>query len=72
MLKRGLDFGILWNKSLTSWKRDKKDSELLKFKMPKYNYEFYCRNNNDDFHVMTFHEDDIIEHILLPKKEILL
>ena len=36
--------------------------------MPKYNYEFYSRNNNDDFHVMTFHENDIIEHMFTPKE----
>ena len=36
--------------------------------MPKYNYEFYCRSNNDDFHMMTSHEYDIIEHNFTPKK----
>ena len=36
--------------------------------MPKYNYEFYCRNNKDDFQVMTFHEYDIIEHNFTPKE----
>ena len=36
--------------------------------MLKYNYEFYCRNNNDDFHMMTFHEYDIIEHNFTPKE----
>jgi FkbM family methyltransferase len=30
--------------------------------VPKYNYEFYCRINKDDFIVMTRHEDVIIEH----------
>jgi FkbM family methyltransferase len=35
--------------------------------MPKYSFEFYCRNNKDDFKVMTIHEDDILEHFL-PKE----
>ena len=69
LVEKGLDFGTLWNKSLNFWK---KDSTLLKFKMPKYNYEFYCRNNKDDFQIMTFHEDNIMEHKFTPKKEILL
>ena len=39
----------------------KKNFELRKFKMLKYNYdfEFYCRNNNDDIPMMTTHEYDI-------------
>lgn len=32
--------------------------------MSKYGFEFYCRNNKDDFKVMTIHEDDIIERFL--------
>jgi FkbM family methyltransferase len=47
----------------------KKDFALCKFRIPKYNYEFYCRNNNDDFQTMTFHEDDIIEHNFTPKED---
>ncbi len=61
ILKRGWDFGTLWNKSIGLWKSGDKASELLKFKVPKYNFEFYCRKNKDDFTVMTFHEDDMIE-----------
>ena len=37
--------------------------------MPKYDYQFFCRNNNDDFQVMIFHEDDMIEHNFSPKEE---
>jgi FkbM family methyltransferase len=62
VLKRGWEFGTLWNKSVRLWKRGDKASELLKFKVPKYNFQFYCRKNKDDFIVMTFHEDDIIVH----------
>ena len=46
----------------------KKNFALRKFKMPNYNYEFYCRNNKDDFHMMTVHEFDIIEHDFSPKE----
>ena len=46
----------------------KKNFALRKFKMLKYDFEFYCRNNNDDFHMMTVHEDDIIEHTFTPKE----
>lgn len=68
IVKRGLDFGTLWKHNFNIWKRGKKDSVLLKFKMPKYDYEFYCRNNNDDFKIMTFHEDDIMEHNFTAKE----
>lgn len=60
VLERGLDFGTLWNKFFRFWKRGENGSELLKFKMPKYDFQFYCRKNKDDFTVMTFREDDII------------
>ena len=57
-VKRGLDFGVFWYKTFKFLKPD--DSTLLKFKVPKYDYEFYCRINKDDFKIMTIHEDDII------------
>jgi FkbM family methyltransferase len=66
--ERGLNFGTLWNKFYRFRKIDKTNSKLLKFKMPKYNYQFYCRNNKDDFQIMTFHEDDILEHKFNPKE----
>src|SRR5829696_3347330 len=65
--ERDLYFGSVWNRIYKLPLINKKDSALLKFKMPKYNYEFYCRNNKDDFQVMTFHEYDIIEHNFTPK-----
>jgi FkbM family methyltransferase len=58
----------LWNKFYRFRKIDKTNSKLLKFKMPKYNYQFYCRNNKDDFQIITFHEDDILEHKFNPKE----
>ena len=36
--------------------------------MPKSNYEFYYRKNKDDFKIMTFHEDDLMEHHFRPKE----
>jgi FkbM family methyltransferase len=59
-VERGLDFGVFWYKSFKFLRPG--NSTLLKFKVPKYNYEFYCRINKDDFKIMTIHEDDIIEH----------
>ena len=58
-VERGLDFGVFWYKSFKFLRPG--NSALLKFKVPKYNYEFYCRVNKDDFKIMTIHEDDIIE-----------
>jgi FkbM family methyltransferase len=69
ILNGELDFGTVWYESFIFWKRgEKKSTELLKFKMPKYNFEFYCRKNKDDFQVMTFHEDDILEYHFTPKE----
>ena len=58
-VERGLDFGVFWYKSFKFLRPG--NSSLLKFRVPKYNYEFYCRINKDDFKIMTIHEDDIIE-----------
>ena len=48
----------------------KKNFKLHKFKMRKFNYdfEFYCRNNNDDIPMMTTHEYDNIERNFTPKE----
>src|ERR687891_451169 len=58
-IKRGLDFGVFWYKTFKFLRPG--NSTLLKFKVPKYDYEFYCRINKDDFKIMTIHEDDIIK-----------
>ena len=69
ILKRGFDFGVVWYNSYKFWKRgEKKRHELLKFKMPKHGFEFYCRKNKDDFKTMTFHEDDILNYHFTPKE----
>src|SRR5262245_36942849 len=55
-----IDFGVFWykaNKYLGSYSSNK----LLRFKSRKYDYKFYCRNNKDDFKIMTIHEDEIID-----------
>ncbi len=67
--KRELYFEMLWSRFYKYKGIDiKKNFKLHKFKMPKYNYEFYCRSNNDDFSMMTSHEYDIIEHNFSPKE----
>jgi FkbM family methyltransferase len=38
------------------------NSILLKVNVPKYNYKFYCRINNEDYTFMTGHEEEIEEH----------
>jgi FkbM family methyltransferase len=58
-IERGLDFADFLYKTVKFFRPGCK---LLKFKVPKYNYKFYCRINKDDFIVMTRHEDVIIEH----------
>ena len=69
ILKRELDFGVIWYKSYSFWKNEEKKShQLLKFKMPKHDFEFYCRKNKDDFKTMTFHEDDILNYHFTPKE----
>ncbi len=39
----------------------------LKIHVPKYNYSFFCRNNNEDYTFMTGHEDDIVK-LFIPKE----
>ena len=59
-IKHNLDFASFWYKSYNIWKQN--NGPFLKLNMPKYNFEFYCRNNKDDFKAMIIHKDDIIEH----------
>ena len=35
---------------------------ILRIKVPKYNYSFFCRSNNEDFTFMTGHEEEILKH----------
>src|SRR5919205_4595308 len=55
--KYDLDIGSLWYRSYRVFKRN--NSSVLKLKMPKYGFEFYCKNNKDDFTTMTMREDEI-------------
>jgi FkbM family methyltransferase len=69
ILKKGLDFGAIWYEAYSFWKRGGKESyELLKFKIPKHAFEFYCRKNKDDFKTMTLHEEDILDYHFTPKE----
>jgi FkbM family methyltransferase len=58
-IKYDLDYGTLWYKCYNIFKPTNKNT-FLKFKIPKYNLEFYCRNR-DDFKSITMRENDIIE-----------
>ena len=69
-VKRGLDFGVFWYKTFKFLKPG--NSTLLKFKVPKYDYEFYCRINKDDFKIMTIHEDDIITRFTTKEGDIVI
>jgi FkbM family methyltransferase len=59
-IRHDLDFGTLWYKFYKILKHS--NEPFLKVKMPKYNFQFYCRNNKDDFTTMTMREDEIIDH----------
>jgi FkbM family methyltransferase len=58
-VQKELDFGVFWYKFFKMKKGDA--SKLFRFRVPKYDYEFYCRLNKDDFKVMALHEDEIID-----------
>ncbi len=58
-IEKGLDFGDFLYKAVKIFRPGVK---LLKFKSPKFGYQFYCRLNKDDFLVMTRHEDVIIDY----------
>ena len=63
-IERGLDFADFLYKAVKFFRPR---SKYLRFRVPKYNYEFYCRINKDDFIIMTRHEDEdvILEHLEL-------
>jgi FkbM family methyltransferase len=58
--KRNIGFNSFLYKSLKFFGVG--NSMLLKVSVPKYNYKFYCRVNNEDYTFMTGHEDEIEEH----------
>src|SRR5918912_1225509 len=64
-IKHDLDFATFWYKFYKTIKHA--NEPLLKLKMPGYNFEFYCRNNKDDFATMTIRENEIIE-LFRPKQ----
>ncbi len=50
-------------------KKGKNNSELPKFRNPKYGFEFYCRNG-EEFKMMLFHEWDVLEHFIPMEKDV--
>jgi FkbM family methyltransferase len=59
-VERELDFGVFWYKFFKTMRKGNA-SKLLRFHVPKYGYEFYCRLNKDDFKLMALHEDEILD-----------
>jgi FkbM family methyltransferase len=59
-VEKELDFGVFWYKFFKIMKRENA-SKLLRFRVPKYGYEFYCRLNKDDFKLMAAQEDEILD-----------
>jgi FkbM family methyltransferase len=59
-VERELDFGVFWYKFFKIMKKGNA-SKLLRFHVPKYGYQFYCRLNKDDFKLMALHEDEILD-----------
>jgi FkbM family methyltransferase len=59
-IKHDVDFGTLWYKFFKILKYG--NEPLLKLNMPKYDFQFYCRNNKEDFKTMVMREDEIIHH----------
>jgi FkbM family methyltransferase len=59
-VEKELDFGVFWYNFFKIMKRGNA-SKLLRFRVQKYGYEFYCRLNKDDFKLMAVHEDEILD-----------
>jgi len=59
-IKRNIGFNSFLYKSLKFLSIG--NSMLLKINVPKYDYKFYCRVNNEDYTFMTGHEDEVEEH----------
>jgi hypothetical protein len=66
-VEKELDFGVFWYKFFKLVKKGNA-SKLLRFHVPKYGYEFYCRLNKDDFKLMALHEEEILDQFN-PKPE---
>jgi FkbM family methyltransferase len=59
-IKRNIGFNSFLYKSLRFLSVG--NSMLLKVSVPRYNYKFYCRTNNEDYTFMTGHEDEVEEY----------
>jgi hypothetical protein len=58
-----LDFGVFWHVFSRIFRR-RQAAKLSKFKSKKYDFEYYCRDNCDDFKVMSAHEQEILQYFL--------
>lgn len=61
-IKHDLDFGAFWYYAFKFLRPN--NTKLFKFRSKKYGFEFFCRNNKDDFKLMTIHEDELIQHFV--------
>jgi FkbM family methyltransferase len=61
IIRRNLRYADLVIKCYRHIKKSQRNPKLLKFKNPRQNFEFYCRNAAD-FMIMTLHETDVLEH----------
>jgi FkbM family methyltransferase len=69
--EKSLDFGAFCNIFFRFFRNRSNDgSNLLRFNMPEHDFEFYCRNNKDDFNIITIHEKDIIDHFNPKERDI--
>lgn len=59
-VEKELDFGVFWYKFFKLVRRGDA-SKLMRFRVARYGYEFYCRLNKDDFKLMALHEDEILD-----------
>src|ERR671932_209456 len=67
--KHDLDFGSLWYRSYRIFKK-RDDGAVLKFKMPKYNIEFYCKNNTKQGDIVVDVGAHIVNYTLIASKRV--
>ena len=61
-ITKELDFGAYWYYAFKFLHPN--NTKLLKFKSRRYGFEFFCRNNKDDFKLMTIHEDELMKYFV--------
>jgi FkbM family methyltransferase len=65
-ITNNLDFSSFLYRSLKFFAMH--ESIVLQMHAPKYDYQFYCRANRDDFLFMTNHETEILEQHFVPNE----